>query len=69
MHLESLTDQVVTIQTLDKQFSFVKGETIHTENSYKYAPQEFEALLRAAGFSSVTRWDSPDVGYFVFYAA
>ena len=34
MHLESLTDQTVTIGPV--QFSFVEGETIHTENSRKF---------------------------------
>jgi dimethylhistidine N-methyltransferase len=67
MHLESLRDQEVDLAGRARRFA--RGERIHTENSYKYAPQEFEALLRAAGFSSFSRWDSPDAGYFVFYAA
>jgi uncharacterized SAM-dependent methyltransferase len=67
MHLESLRDQEVNLAGRARRFA--RGERIHTENSYKYAPQEFEALLRAAGFSRLTRWDSPDAGYFVFYAA
>ena len=46
-----------------------KGERIHTENSYKYAPQEFEALLREAGFASVRRWDAAGGGYYVFLAS
>ena len=67
MHLESVRDQSVELAGRSRRFA--RGERIHSENSYKYAPGEFEALLRAAGFSSVTRWDSPDSGYFVFYAA
>jgi L-histidine Nalpha-methyltransferase len=47
---------------------FAAGERIHTENSYKYAEQEFERLLRDAGFPMVRSWSSPDRGYFVFYA-
>jgi len=66
MHLESLRDQVVGLGSQVRRFA--RGERIHTENSYKYAPQEFEALLRDAGFGSVRRWDSADGGYFVFYA-
>jgi dimethylhistidine N-methyltransferase len=67
MHLESLRDQSVDLAGRPRRFA--KGERIHSENSYKYAPAEFEALLRAAGFSSLSRWDSPDAGYFVLYAA
>jgi L-histidine Nalpha-methyltransferase len=35
MHLESDKDQVVHIGALSEKYSFKKGETIHTENSYK----------------------------------
>src|SRR4051812_499579 len=34
MHLESLKDQTVTVA--GRTFDFARGETIHTENSYKY---------------------------------
>jgi dimethylhistidine N-methyltransferase len=67
MHLESLRDQAVRVG--DRSRRFAKGERIHTENSYKYRPPEFEALLRSAGFTSVTHWASPDEGFFVFYAS
>jgi L-histidine N-alpha-methyltransferase len=67
MHLESLRDQSVDLGSVARRFA--AGERIHTENSYKYHPAEFEALLRGAGFSSIRRWASPDEGYFVFYAA
>jgi uncharacterized SAM-dependent methyltransferase len=67
MHLESLRDQAVNLAGRTRRFA--PGERIHTENSYKYHPAEFEALLRAAGFNSTRRWASPDEGYFVFYAS
>jgi dimethylhistidine N-methyltransferase len=67
MHLEALRDQAVALGGQARRFA--KGERIHTENSYKYAPHEFEALLRRAGFESVRRWDSVDAGYYVFYAS
>src|SRR5688572_12786873 len=66
MHLEALRDQEVDLAGRKRLFK--RGDRIHTENSYKYRPAEFEALLRAAGFSSFDRWESPDAGYFVFYA-
>ena len=32
------------------------GESIWTESSYKYQPEEIVALLATAGFTSVTQW-------------
>jgi L-histidine N-alpha-methyltransferase len=34
----------------------VEGETIWTESSYKYEPDELAALLERAGFRPVERW-------------
>ena len=48
---------------------FRPGERIHTENSYKYTPAEFEAVLAGAGFGSVRRWDAEGVAYSVFLAS
>lgn len=54
MHLESLRDQQVAIA--DRTFTFRQGETIHTENSYKYSIAEFQDLARRAGFVAQTCW-------------
>jgi dimethylhistidine N-methyltransferase len=67
MHLEAVRDQDVRIDGTVRRFA--RGERIHTENSYKYRPGAFEALLREAGYGSVRSWSSPDQGYTVFYAA
>ena len=68
MHLESLRDQSVNLGGgITRRFR--GGERIHTENSYKYAAAEFEALLAAAGFAKVQRWSDAAQGYFVFYAS
>jgi uncharacterized SAM-dependent methyltransferase len=50
MHLISLEDQQVTISGQD--FCFTEGECIHTENSYKYSPDEFINLADAGGFKN-----------------
>ena len=50
MHLESLCHQQIEIG--GKTISFVPGETIHTENSYKYTERSFRKLLDNAGFGS-----------------
>jgi len=54
LHLVSLMAQTVHIQGVD--FRFAKGETIHTENSYKYHTEEFAALAAKAGFTTVKTW-------------
>ena len=43
MHLVSDTEQEVHLN--GEVIHFDKGETIHTENSYKYSPEEFEELV------------------------
>lgn len=60
MHLVSQTDQ--TIQIGEESFSFKYGETIHTENSYKYSIEDFIELARKSGFGAVKSWrDAEDL--------
>ncbi|MFY9315869.1 MAG: L-histidine N(alpha)-methyltransferase [Burkholderiales bacterium] len=54
MHLVSRAAQTVAIG--DYRFAFEKGESIHTENSYKYSVEEFRRLARRAGFRSDQVW-------------
>ncbi len=54
MHLVSKCVQ--EIQVDGQQFTFAKGENIHTENSYKYTVTEFQNLAKVAGFQSVQVW-------------
>lgn len=54
MHLESLRDQSVHIGSTT--ISFVRGETIHTENSYKYSVDGFRTLAACAGFQARECW-------------
>jgi uncharacterized SAM-dependent methyltransferase len=56
MHLESLTNQQVKLPVLNLELAFGTGERIHTENSYKYAPGQAEAMLAAAGFATESTW-------------
>ena len=57
MHLVSLVEQEA--QVLDRSFRFKAGETIHTENSYKYTVERFHALARAAGWQPGQVWLDP----------
>ena len=50
MHLVSNTNQQVYIEALGKNFSFGKGDSIHTENSYKYSLDQIAALAKDSGF-------------------
>lgn len=54
MHLEARRD--TTVNWPDGGRRFAQGERIHTENSYKYALEDFKALLRRAGFREVQAW-------------
>lgn len=66
MHLEARSAQTVTIEGIARTFG--AGERIHTENSYKYAPREFTAMLQLAGFSSVRCWQDDAGDFAVYYA-
>ena len=54
MHLVSLDDQTVTIG--GERFSFLLGETIHTESCYKHRLVEFTKLAAAAGWKLERTW-------------
>lgn len=54
MHLEAV--RAVTVTWPDGRRSFAAGERIHTENSYKWSVERFEALLAAAGFGAPRVW-------------
>jgi dimethylhistidine N-methyltransferase len=61
MHLESLSDQRVTIA--GRSFEFAEGETIHTETSRKYDVADFTELAAAGGWDVARVWKD-DVGLF-----
>lgn len=65
MYLVSLCDQQVTVA--DEMFRFAEGETIHTENSYKYTQPEFVNLAGKAGFELVESWSDDLALFSVFY--
>jgi L-histidine Nalpha-methyltransferase len=67
MHLVSLKEQRVRIA--GAAFGFRGGETIHTENSYKYSVAEFQSLARGAGFDPVRCWTDAEKRFAVHYLA
>lgn len=56
MHLESRRAQTVPIRALGLEVRFEEGETIHTESSYKFEPQQVEALAADTGFAVARVW-------------
>jgi len=54
MHLESRAAQ--KIRLADRAIAFARGETIHTESSYKYTVESFQALAADAGWSPAAVW-------------
>ena len=67
MHLESVKAQAVTIGS--RVIRFREGETIHTENSYKYSVREFQKLAQAAGLAPVECWMDAERLFSVHYLA
>jgi len=65
MHLVSNRYQVVKLG--DTTIELTRGETIHTENSYKYTPESFQKLAHSAGFVVRSRWSDAQKMFSVFY--
>jgi dimethylhistidine N-methyltransferase len=73
MHLESLTDQSVHIPANSSgpafTVDFAQGESIHTENSYKFTAAAVGDLLTSAGFKRTNSWQDPQHLFAVTLAA
>lgn len=66
MHLYARRDTVVSWPGGARHFK--SGESIHTENSYKYQIETFTEMLAEAGFSSSQYWTDPKQWFAVFFA-
>jgi dimethylhistidine N-methyltransferase len=65
MHLISRKAQ--TVRVLGRGFSFRAGESIHTENSYKYSLERFTALAQGSGWTPRECW-TDSAGMFSVHA-
>jgi dimethylhistidine N-methyltransferase len=65
MHLAAVKRHKVHV--LGDTIDFRAGETIHTENSYKYSVEGFSALARGAGWTPLKHW-TDSAGYFSIHA-
>lgn len=65
MHLDSRISQVLSLN--NKAIRFREGESIHTENSYKYSIPGFQRLAGRAGFNSRRVWTDDEGLFSVHY--
>ncbi|HEX5233860.1 MAG TPA: L-histidine N(alpha)-methyltransferase [Silvibacterium sp.] len=68
MHLESLIAQQVTVAALELQVRFARGETIHTENSYKFSADSIASIMSRAGFRVTHSWTDEREWFGVYLA-
>ena len=66
MHLRALC--AVRVRWDGQRRDFAAGDTIHTENSYKYRIEQFDALLHEAGWRFTRCWTDGQQGFAVFGA-
>jgi L-histidine Nalpha-methyltransferase len=66
MHLEAR--EALTVRWPGGGRAFEAGERIHTENSFKYTVEGFDALLRRAGYTHTRCW-TDEQGWFAVFAA
>jgi dimethylhistidine N-methyltransferase len=68
MHLESLIAQQIVIPALELEVKLQRGETIHTENSYKFRDQGVIELLERADFHLSDHWTDEREWFGVYLA-
>lgn len=65
MHL--ISKKALTARVMGRKFSFRPGESIHTENSYKYSLERFSVLARGSNWKPVESW-TDEAGMFSVHA-
>ncbi len=65
MHLVSRVNQAIRLDGAD--FELAAGETIHTENSYKYDLADFDRITFRGGFQRQAIWSDPKAYFSVLY--
>ena len=65
MHLKSKINQHINI--FDETIILKKGETIHTENSYKYTIQNFSKLSEQSNFEILNVFTDSDNLFALFF--
>ena len=66
MHLEALDD--ISFTVAGQVMTMQRGETIHTENSHKYTPNQARLLLQAGGWTPLNYWTDDAEDFMVLLA-
>lgn len=66
MHLEARRDLSFTVS--GRRFAMSAGETIHTENSHKYTPEQARLMLQASGWTPLREWTDDGDAFLVVHA-
>ncbi|HEX3407420.1 MAG TPA: ergothioneine biosynthesis protein EgtB [Caulobacteraceae bacterium] len=64
MHLVARTPQIVHVA--GRAFDFAAGESLHTENSYKFTVEDVTGMAKRAGWRLIERWIGPPPAFAVF---
>jgi dimethylhistidine N-methyltransferase len=64
MHLISARDH--SVQIAGQTIKFLKEESIHTENSYKFTPRMIRDIAADAGWEMHRRWTDPSIYFGMF---
>ncbi|HWE98324.1 MAG TPA: ergothioneine biosynthesis protein EgtB [Caulobacteraceae bacterium] len=64
MHLVSRASQ--TVRVAGRTFDFAAGESLHTENSYKFTIEDITGMAKRAGWTLLERWIGPPPAFAVF---
>ena len=63
MHLVSRGRQEISVDLANVDFVIEEGESIWTESSYKYTPEQIASALEQAGFRRVEQWIDESAGF------
>lgn len=63
MHLISSREQILSFKDAQLEVPLVKGESIHTENSYKFTMGRVQQLASASGFKLEKTWTDENHWY------
>jgi dimethylhistidine N-methyltransferase len=64
MHLVARAPQIVRVA--GRAFDFAAGESLHTENSYKFTVEDVTGMAKRAGWRLIERWIGPPPAFAVF---
>jgi L-histidine N-alpha-methyltransferase len=63
MHLVSRREQELRIPGAGIALTLHAGETIWTESSYKYRPEQIRGVVERAGFTAAAQWQDARAGF------